>query len=253
LLTRQEIMKLKELDLDILEFSLYGSNSKIHGVLGDAGKFKDIVDNMKYAADIGLTTGLFSIVNKSNLKDIRNLIKLASYMGVKRFGVDFSKPDKSEVLSEELRALLQFNFWARRFIEIKMKLLKMFSPMIIRSLIICSGGTTNCHIDSYGNISPCVILLPSKCNDMFGNVLHEDLKHIWEGVNFKRFINTRCYGAPCSLCPVPYFPIFRSFPRCRADCRRNVYLKTKDMFAGNRKCFAGRIILGIVNLFEIKR
>lgn len=233
-ITKEFISELKKINLDMLEFALYGSNPELHGILGESRYYYQILDNIKFAADVGLVVSIFCKITRSNVKDLRNILKMAWNLGAKKFTMGISR-----LFTVDIKP---FNFWERRYVEIKAKIISIFSSLKIIPLVDCTAGSIYCHIDSEGNIIPCILLSPSMLKNQFGNVLERKLSDIWNGNNFKKFINPRYYGLPCSKCPLPYLPIFRSWPRCRADCRKDIYVSTGDIFSGNRDCWVGRIV-----------
>ncbi len=246
LLTKEAILKLKSLKLDILWVSLNGPSADIHGIHGKRDAFEKIVANIKSAAESGLLIDVFCIVNRSNVKHMRKFLSLVKSLGVKRMGIDFFKPDRGETDLEKIPRELKFNFFERRCVEFKVKLVSLFSTLKIRPLVRCSAGSINCSVDSEGYVIPCMILPPQECKGVFGNILEDTLDNIWKSRNFKKFINPSSYGAPCANCYFPHLWFLKFFSRCRADCRMEVYVKKGDIFAGNTDCC-------FANLFQRRR
>lgn len=245
LLNADKIGALKEVGLDLVEFALDGVYHWMQGEV-DEDSFRVTVENIKIAVQQGLSSIMVCVANQINIKHLSDLSRLAKEAGVERISVAFFKPDKNENAANSNRALY-FNFWGRRYLEIKVRIFSFISPLEIKILTTCAAGVIRCSVDSEGYAAPCVKLPPFECGGLFGNIFQQDLKEIWNSPNFKKFINPREYGRPCSLCPVPYLPFLRSLPRCRADCRRVNYLENNDIFAGNQNCAVGKILKVFIN------
>ena len=172
--------------------SVLGSNEYLHNklVYNDTA-FNNTIKGLKKALELNIGVSVNTTLTRYNYKDIDNIIRLLSNLGVKNFSItryihtDFSRRDTLSLNVDEFNNVLyklinckikDFNFRVSNCFPLCVLDTKLLSVSdIIKKVAPCDGGKSWIAIDYEGNIMPC----PSfryKC----GNILHDDLATIWK-------------------------------------------------------------------------
>ncbi|MCB0514393.1 MAG: radical SAM protein, partial [Bacteroidetes bacterium] len=190
--------KLKRLNIDVIQVSIDGSVPEIHDrIRGKAGALSKSLLGIKKLQNIVNTIIVNMVVNKLNILDISNVIKLGISLGIKKFKVF---PQKSagrgiqfllntsdlDVISSTCRELVD-----KYDVEIE----------CLGDEDKCGSGSVGFAINELGNIFPCIFGVEN-VNLILGNMLRDNIEDIWfnsEKLNYFRGLSEM---HPCTRCEV---------------------------------------------------
>jgi radical SAM protein with 4Fe4S-binding SPASM domain len=209
-LNKEKLLFLKNQRSVKIIFSLLGSTNKIHdGITKVTGSYKNVLKSIKIANDSGLHTEIHFVPIKDNFKDLSNVVKLATNLGIEKVsilryvaqgrGAECNLDlDKNELL--ELRKI---------FLELKkygeyVRIGAPFNPFLLEKHYACTAGYRRITIRYDGLAVPCEAMkfLADEGQDDI-NVRKFSLKYIWnESLLFKlaRKLHDLTIGSECLSC-----------------------------------------------------
>lgn len=254
LLEEKIIVELIDLKLDILCVSLAGTTSPTHNRFRKGNNFDQIISNLNLLSELKKqkkatkpNLHIAYLMLESNFEEMRNIILLAQKLGAKQvIASNLTLIIEKELLAEALFNNEQnYDYYISILKQIKEEALKkeiiffyhnpIPSPFL--SELNCSENICNALvIDVEGNVSPCVLTMPSLNENLiihdnknpsyyfqnqvfplkeksFGNIASESLFEIWNKKSYSAFRN---YFDKTSEA-IPDSNIFEH-PECCAKC-----------------------------------
>lgn len=229
--------KLREIEIDRIQFSLDGLEFTHDKVRSWTGLYKKTVNSILSALSFGLNVHVCFTVHKYNYQDIDSVIDLCLLWGVKRFNLSRIVPtgrgEESLDLSNELWKKISTNFEKKRkLFSNQMEFSTHLSQQIIinsdlncqDSYIGCQAGIGQGCVDSRGQVYPCV-LLPIE----IGNIRDNSFEYIWKNSEVNKALKNReNLKGECHVCDL------RS--KC-GGCRAVAYAKTGDYLSYDTRCW----------------
>jgi len=189
LLTKEKLLKFKEIGLDGVAISLDGSTpEKYNQIRRQCEKiFYRVIENIKLVKQFGFYTKVNTTVFECNLEDIENIILLAEELGADEIGLYYFTPigrgNRSKELSIEPVKWLEFIRSKLKKMKVKIKVSLEF-PMIEKEnykeeyRCIANNEQSHLQILPNGNVYPCAIL--ASYNKPIANLHECSIKEIWE-------------------------------------------------------------------------
>lgn len=204
ILTNEILSDIVESGADAISISLDGSTEKIYENIRKGGKLKIVLENLKKLIDernkrnSKMKIFLAIVVQKNNIEDVVNIIKL-----VDNFGVDQINP--TPIVEYDIKEYEKFTL--KNYIEELKKLIKDLSELKTETKIdyealkeylkdynnqnlkykteSCFAPWYNTYITWEGDVVPCCYHYDNQVK--FGNVFEEDFKNIWNNKEYKEF------------------------------------------------------------------
>lgn len=203
---------LADYNLHSLEVSLYGATPGTYEkVTGIPGSFERCLRGIELMLDRGIETSLKTVLITSNFHELHMMKELAEGLGVNyRYdGLLWPRLDgEKDVLKYQIPQddLLELDFEDPDRASAWMEVSNQFEGQLTRSenVFSCGAGYRSFHIDSYGHMSPCMMLRDPKFNllDMGFLTAWGELGKIRQ---LKRELRTECeacsINALCLQCP----------------------------------------------------
>jgi len=204
LINRENIKKIK-LYVDEVGVSLDGASSEINDKIRGIGTFKKILEAIKIIKTHRINLSLYFTLNKINLRDIENFLKLATFLKVERVRIT--------EISLRGRAIQYSNF-----LEIPSRVERNLEEQLIRILKkhfsdlsdcwerSCGIEETTIFLSPLGYIYPCVEIFQRNPDCHFGNIRFITLREFQEYQEVvRRFSVEKCpyeeiRGRGFSLC-----------------------------------------------------
>lgn len=163
LITQHNVKKIKN-HVSIIGISLDGANEKLNDVIRGKGSFKKTIKTLKLLKQHKIRAILHITLNKSNYRNIRELIELGRLFGISQFSISTvtlkgraeKKPD------------LKLNIGDIKYI---ISLLREIGVKKLNSHDNCDITPSYIFINSEGNIYPCSGYFQKYPNNNFGSVL----------------------------------------------------------------------------------
>jgi len=252
LINETNVGKVKEI-FDAVQVSLDGSK-RFHERIRGANTFGKTIKGIRLLVREGCYTMIAFTLNKINLPDVDNFIKLAYSLGVDEIRIGLMRPFNS--------VTKKYSLSLREVIEARLRIdgiSKLFKDKIIRALFpyfyiqrqdrqrwrnlesskvtlaSCGAGIAKCNILPDGSITPCVFF-----REIAGNCREMAFKEIWEKskvlqkyrrmFDFKNLIRhiKEKYGMNCAQC--------KYLKMCLLGCRALAYEKYGDPCGPNPYC-----------------
>ena len=229
--------RLKEVDIDRIQFSLDGLEATHDKVRNWEGLYKKTVTSIQSAISKQLNVHVCFTVHKYNYFDIDSVIELCMEWGVKRFNLSRIVPTGRGNISLDLpnelwkRITIDYETKRRTFCD-HMEFTSHLSQEILvnseldcyNSFIGCQAGIGQGCVDSRGEVYPCV-LLPIE----IGNVRDDSFENIWRNseVNQKLKERNNLKGG-CHNCEL--------ISKC-GGCRAVAYAQTGDYLGYDTRCW----------------
>jgi pyrroloquinoline quinone biosynthesis protein E len=190
-------------------FSLYSHRPEVHESVTRYGTHAATLLALRNAISTGVPTEVHFVAMKRNFRDLPELVDLAASMGAERLSVlrfvpqgrgrNISSAD--DLVGEELKELAKAIVWLRR----------LYPQLPIRAgspFNILNIGYTPCNaaqgvliVNHRGDIFPCDAFKNVDYRDpMFGNVLQQDLRDIWEKSLFLSRVRGILVGEKGEMC-----------------------------------------------------
>jgi len=256
LLNKENVRRLKKIELNYVEVSLDGADSKTHDVFrGKNGAFEQTLQGLRNCVEEEICTCLAVTATKNNLTEIPSMLGLAENMGIDRFTlfnfvptgrgrdileVDLSPQEREEVLKFLNRKLSEDPKIAILTTTPQLARVALQSPSPQENLMMplahmqaaaiskrakaladfiggCGAGRFYCAVSPEGDVQPCVFL-PL----IVGNLKTEMLEDIWfNSPVFKALRDRGNLKGRCGRCE---FKFVCGGCRARAFAYHNDYL-----------------------------
>lgn len=213
-LRSEEIEDLKRLGVNRIIFNLEGASSATHEkIMGIKGVHDLVINSVKNAKAAGLWTGVHFVPMKPNFRELPNVAKLCSSLGVNELALlrfvpqgrgrtnrkwlELSQAQFEEVLRSAANLMKEYHEPKIR-VGCPMDFLSFFEPSIEPHQ--CKAGRCTCVISPNGEVLPC----PGFKNShefVAGNVNAEPLKAIWQkGFRSLRELRSDKISGLCQHC-----------------------------------------------------
>ncbi len=202
IMNKQIIENIIESDLDSISISIDGSTQKTYGKVRRGGKLDIVLLNLKKLIrqknkkKSNLIIAIAIVVQKDNLQDLMNIIKLLDEIGVNEINpvpiteYDIEKYDKftlkncivelEKFCKEKLKTKTKVNVGALN------RYLKDYEKNNLRyKKEACYAPWYDSYITWEGDVVPCCYHYDKQV--CFGNVFKEDFKKIWNNKKYKDF------------------------------------------------------------------
>ncbi|CUU01133.1 Sulfatase maturation enzyme AslB, radical SAM superfamily [Candidatus Kryptobacter tengchongensis] len=121
--------RLRDIKLDYIDFSIDGSNARVHDELRGYGTFSKVIRNLEYGLHKGIADKIFisSTLYSSNIDDLINIFNFSSRYGIRYFNITPVVAIKGTELGISVADLIKF---INRIPE-KFDKLKVNSPVLV--------------------------------------------------------------------------------------------------------------------------
>ncbi|MBV6419594.1 MAG: putative mycofactocin radical SAM maturase MftC [Ignavibacteriaceae bacterium] len=238
LANRNNIIRLKEAGLKRLQVSIDGLESTHDNLRCWPGLFKKAIKAIKIAKLENLATNVCFTVNKLNVLEIKNVLKLVASIGIHKFNLSRFIPTGRGTANSDLD--LDNPTWERFIVEFqdisslystKFEITTHLAQQSIVNLSLlnnpgfigCQAGIGQGCISPDGYIFPCV-MLPIK----LGNIRQESFGSIWRRSSVINSLRKREVKGNCGKC------VLKS--SC-GGCRAVAYAKTGDFLEEDPRCW----------------
>lgn len=220
------LRQLQEAGLDRLQVSIDGTEKTHDKLRGIPGLYQKAAGALENCGKIGLRRALCFTAHKKNIKELPELLNRAEAMGVETFNVSLFVPTGrggwNLLLSphemEKLYRLVDEKQGQTQTMEITMHTAKrvLNTPALeeTESFIGCQAGVGTSYVNSFGDLTPCV-LLPVKV----GNLKEDNFEDAWKSSPVIAELQERRVEGFCSECD--------KLRKC-GGCRAIAYQKYKD-------------------------
>lgn len=237
LLDENKLLRLRDIGIDRLAFSLEGSSPQKHNFIRGDNVFQAVIKNIRLAVSIGVPVEISFTLDKESFTEFDSMCSLAKELKVPRIAIsEFKKVGTGLKYSSRLAftpSQVCKIYMRGRFFNRKRGNLKVCIPRN------CDAGFTICKIDPAGFVTPCLFL-----DVPFGNILKDRLSSVWNSNKFKDFLNLNNFKPPCRWCPLK--------TRCQGFCRAETYSARGDYFAANPNCIITKGYEKIKNLTSLR-
>lgn len=196
--------KLIDLNLGYIDFHIDSPEENTYLYLMRGGNFKEVLKNLDNLVKLRAikqtktpTIGIVMVVVKDNIKQIKDMVSLASNIGVDLIKVQYAQIYRKEIidwsifyhqkrLKEELKyakekanklGLIFYDGISNSLIKKRFEFLTNF----FKKEIYCNYPWNSCTILNNGNVHPCCMTGPK-----IGNLDNEDFDKIWNGEKVKK-------------------------------------------------------------------
>ena len=157
----------------------------------------------------GLSVGMSIVVNKQNLGEIRDIVRLAADLGFDSLYLMDPIPLDDVAASlcpsaAELSAVRQENLPALATgLGLRISCSFRRDCVLPRALPRCTQPWEYVFVRDTGDVAPCCALFGSDKGAVMGNILRQEFGEIWRGDRFREFRRTSLSGANalCRVCP----------------------------------------------------
>jgi radical SAM protein with 4Fe4S-binding SPASM domain len=246
LVNKALIMKLVENGMWGISISLDGAKAETHDkIRGVKGSYDRVINALKLLTSLGVNSPVSMTVNAFNINEIEEEAELCYNLGVKNLGIrpmlpsgrglkiysELKMSDYRDVLTRTYALKLQYKGKMNvssgdpLYNTIDQEYLKKAEQSNFKVLGGCDIGISMLRIDPEGNVSLCP-LIP---NLHVGNILHDDIKAIWEKNNVINAFRTReVLNGVCKDCKYKYI-----CGGCRARAMNNGDIQGDDPICWN--------------------
>lgn len=221
-----------------VQISLDGSKPEIHDAIRGKGAFRMTIQGIELLRNAGIGERLYirATLMKNNLKDLKDIIKLAQRLGVRKIRLaTVEKIGRAKSIWKKLTLSdADYAFLFREIIRSSKKANK--SEQFLQTTWGCSGlnlspvtNGINCNIgriitvDASGDIFPCTMMIhPDFC---IGNIGDMNLKDVSKSKKLKTLYHTCCHRketiSQCKSCHWKNF--------CQGGCPASAYAGTGSL------------------------
>lgn len=221
LLSNEFLDFIKEHKINILTSCPSSNKDKYNHMVG-ANKYDVFIERLKRIYDVGAHCTVNMVVNKENIQEIKATALFLKEIGCYSFSatpmfLNINNPQKDLLLSkDQVARVVDDLLWVETELKMKVDILEslpkcIFAPSIrngTHSFLNrkCQAGRTVVGVSPNGDIRPC-----STNTEVYGNILHEDIRDIWKKMTNWR--STEYFPDECKKCSW--------IDRCNAGCRIN--------------------------------
>ena len=215
LLRRSSIERLKSLNPQSMEISVYGATAEVHDAITKVpGSFQKTISSIRTLKDAGLNTILKGFLLKDNFNQRRQMVDMAGELGVLH-AMDFNLIPMEDGNISNLSTGLTYDQINRVYQEVATEGLILRNTIKIESSesqlpkggsVVCNAGRINGCIGPNGDVYPCPILRVP-----IGNLREMPFDEIWNTgkIDAIRYMTIKdlktCAGCPtlesCNRCP----------------------------------------------------
>lgn len=187
--------------------SLEGSKSESHNVITNSSHFDVAVKSIESLVSFGLDPVVKTVITRSNLHDLQNIIDLVKGIGVRRYyliHMDLMSGNTS--LMKDAMDFINFERCYQFFRRANpdMGIFKVHASCFHRNLlpdgVRCAGGVRKISISPDGSVFPCN-LFHGFGEFNLGNIFESDLSSLWNGPKltpFREYRGNRCENGHCA-------------------------------------------------------
>lgn len=195
-LNADKIKKLRGLDVESINITIYGTTAKVNDSFTREGHFDHILEVLNSARNDGLEIHLALLVTRMNFGQIFKIGGFAKKFGVKKVHVDVFLCDKNFKHREkyQLGFFQLFFFWLIIRVFLKLFSSRIHAKPKFKNNPLINVSICDCNkfplIKSNGDFWPCLFYEKS-----IGNILYETPGVLWErlsGFNFGRGLCCSC-------------------------------------------------------------
>lgn len=200
LVTRKNIERLKKLKLKRIQVSLDGATAETYKFIRGVDMFRQAVQGIEKLSEF-VEPVINTVVNKKNINELESIIKLCSQYGVTRYKFF---PQKNCGRTIENSEIVYNDKDIQNIIIPKCEELAQKHGVEIETLgkTNCGSGTSGFAVDHFGFAYPCIFGVEDSTQKI-GNVLSEDLNHIWFVSNSLNKFRQAEGGKFCHRCETP--------------------------------------------------
>jgi MoaA/NifB/PqqE/SkfB family radical SAM enzyme len=199
-LSEATLARLRDLHIETVQVSLDGANAATHEFIrGARGSFRRTLDGIAQIAEFA-TVVINTVVNRQNLREVEDIVKLGLDQGCTSFKFFPQKPvgrSESVITLDDDEILGQLTPECARLAaayEVDIETIDPDKP--------CGSGSLGFAIDQHADIFPCIFGVADR-SQRCGNILRDDLNDVWFGSpvleRFRGEVNTPCRR--CETCP----------------------------------------------------
>jgi radical SAM protein with 4Fe4S-binding SPASM domain len=214
--------------------SLEGSTAEAHNALTRSRHFDLALKSIQTAMSLGLDPIVKTVVNRTTLRDIENIVALIGDLGVRRYyliHMDVMAKDTS-LLNESLSYADFVAYYEKmRKTSSHVGVFKVnascFAKDNLPPGVRCAGGVLKLSIMPDGSAYPCNLLHQNR-EFRLGNIFEEGIAAIWRNARlsfFRTFSENKCGLDDC-----------RNRAVCTGGCPAHGYLHFSDVDAADIRC-----------------
>ena len=204
ILTKEIISNIINSGAHAISISVDGSNEKIYGNIRKGGKLNVVLENLqklvteKYNKNSQMKISVAIVVQKNNIKDLINIIKIVDKIGVDDINptpiVEYDIKDYEKFTLQKCITDLQKVLQKLKMLKTKTKVnweplkdyLKDYEKGNLKyKKEHCFAPWYNTYITWEGDVVPCCYHYDNQ--KLFGNVFQEDFKKIWNNQEYRKF------------------------------------------------------------------
>lgn len=236
----ERIVRLEEGDSERITvgLSLEGSTEKKHNAITGSSHFSLAMDTIDTILSLGLDMAVKTVVSRTTMPDIPNIIRLLREMGVRRYYlIHMDVLTRKRAMMKESLSYPEFSFFhnkmrdENRDMEISDVSASCFTKELIGSHARCSGGVNKLSILPDGSAFPCNLFhrFPEFC---VGNILHGDFSSLWSNARldiFRKPPGLVCSDIACTNrnsctggCPAHIYHHYGRLSGCDVRCESSL-------------------------------
>lgn len=238
LITERVAKKIKEYGVDSVQISIDGLEKTHDYQRQMKGCFKKSVNAVQYLVNEGVPVTVNTLLSQRNIEEIPGLLDFLVQLGVNEFRTSRlilmgrGTGLEQEVLSQEQTKSLTLYVLEQRLnlkgvITVSPDECMCFLGEKIHEYDLswygCPAGRTECAVDTYGNVYPCIFLTYDEF--LMGNLLEESFNDIWRSQKVDAF---RARESECQ-CDIVEF--------CKGGCPAAAYGRYKDITKKDPYCW----------------
>ena len=216
--------------------SLEGSSAERHNRLTRSTNFEKAVRSITMLVSMGLDPIVKTVVNRSTMDDILNIVHLLRDIGVRRyFLIHMDLFSKDPAARQDALSFINFMAFYRRItaqnpgFEINKVNASCFDMHALPSGTRCAGGVRKLSIMPDGSVYPCNLFQHFREFNL-GNIFSDNFMAVWNSSKldfFRSFERNRCAITNCS-----------NHPSCTGGCPAHGYFHAKDLNSTDIRCLS---------------
>ena len=235
LITEEILTLFRELPPREVEITLYGATAQTYEkITGIQGSYEKCLHGIKLLVDNKIKVNLKTILMTLNSHELFDMENIAKQFGARfRFDAAISPCFGGDKTPLELRVppaeAIEMEFSDRKRVQLWKKYFKNSNQhVLVDTLYGCGAGVTGFHIDPFGNLLPCLMMLDVQYNLFETGFLTGWNDMILKIRNKKAGSDFACRGCEkINLCG--YCPAFFKFENGAEDVRSEYICKMGDL------------------------
>ena len=211
----RSICEIHNAGLARLIFSVYSSSDSIHeSITRIRGSFANTIKSITYSVAANIETELHFVALKSNYKELENVVKMASRLGVSRTSVlRFVPQGRGALMGDELLNKIENLDLRKTVVDLRdrgynIRTGSPFNFLMLNKQPKCSSAIDRCVIDSSLNVFPCDAFKNISSSDVVGtsansNLYNASFPNVWDNspyLNAIRQYLTTPFAIQCEQC-----------------------------------------------------